>query len=95
MFVVSFRIEDGRGGRNSVTAAADERITQVLDSLSSRVWQREGINLYRRRHLRIFEDRVLHIVKPAERRFWTRSAAYSDADETLAQVLASKPHAGR
>ncbi len=92
MFVVSFLIEKGRGGRTNVAVSDDPRLAQVLDKLSTSLWQREGVNLYRRRHLRIFEDRAVHIVKPAEKRFWTRSAAFSDADETFAQVMASRSH---
>ncbi len=95
LLVASFRIQDRRGDDSSLAVADDEKLARVLAGLSSSLWQREGVNLYRRRHLRIFEDRAVHIVKPAERRLWSRSAAFSDADETLAQVLASEPHADR
>jgi len=64
----------------------------VLTELDARLWNREGVNLYRRRHVRVFEDRTVHIVKPAELRFWTQSAAFHDADEVLAQTLAGDDH---
>ena len=35
----------------------------------------------------MYEADAIHIVKPAERRFWTNSAAYNDADETIAQLI--------
>ena len=44
-------------------------------------------SLYFQRNVKVFERDAIHIVKPAERRFWTKSAAYNDADETIAQLL--------
>lgn len=83
--VVSFVISSSkRGGRIS----SSRTLSDVLCQLDSQLREREGINLYRRRHVRVFEDRAVHIVKPAELRFWTESAAFHDADEVIAQTLA-------
>jgi hypothetical protein len=38
-------------------------------------------------NIKVFGQDTIHIVKPAERRFWTRSAAYNDADEIVARLL--------
>jgi hypothetical protein len=86
LLVVTFHLEGARDGE--IVIRQDEALRDVLATLDQRLWQKEGVNIYRRRHLRIFEDRAVHIVKPAELRFWTRSAGYLDADEVLAQTLA-------
>jgi hypothetical protein len=86
--VVSFRIADSQADWGRVDYKGDGEIGEVLKSLDGRLMQREGVNLYRRRHVRIFEDQAVHIIKPAETRFWTQSAGFHDADETIAQTVA-------
>ena len=39
----------------------------------------------------VFGPDDIHIMKPAERRFWTKSSAFNDADETIAQLLKTAP----
>jgi len=87
--VVSFSLGRAADGACGVAVKQDRELTEELAKLDRALWEREGVNLYRRRHVRIFEENVVHVVKPAERRFWTRSAAFHDADEVLAQTLAS------
>jgi len=86
--VVSFFLGPAADGACGVAMKQDQELTEELGRLDRALWEREGVNLYRRRHVRIFEENVVHVVKPAERRFWTRSAAFHDADEVLAQTLA-------
>jgi hypothetical protein len=83
--VVSFVVSRSK---NTGKVGSSGELADVLHQLDSRLWEREGGNLYRRRHVRVFEDRAVHIVKPAELRFWSESAAFHDADEVIAQSLA-------
>ena len=62
-------------------------IAGILGKLDEKLLQREGVNLFRRRHMKIYEDQAVHIIKPAESRFWTRSAGLHDADESIAQTV--------
>ena len=82
--VVSIRLKPGRGSRRIDSSKV---LDEVLAELSTLLWQRDGVNVYRRRHMRVFEDDAVHIVKPAQLRFWTPSTAFHDADEALAQSL--------
>jgi hypothetical protein len=91
--VVSFRIAGLRTDWGKVDYKGDGEIGEILESLDKRVLHRDGVNLYRRRHVRIFEDQTVHIIKPAETRFWTQSAGFHDADETIAQTLAGMTNA--
>lgn len=83
--VASFQLNAPDTG---IQVAEDTHLDTVLRHLDRMLWQREGANLFRRRHVRLFEGHSIHLTKPAERRFWTQSAALQDADEVLGQVLA-------
>jgi len=85
LYAVSFTLSGAKRGSRTTS---NRELTHVLGELDALLWSREGFNLYRRRHVRVFDDRTVHIVKPAELRFWTQSAAFHDADEVLAQSLA-------
>ena len=85
--VVSFRVASSAAPGTPVVIEQRDDLRKALDELDAILWSREGINVYRRRHVRVFEDGVVSIVKPAEARFWTAAAAFHDADETIGQVL--------
>ena len=84
---VSFRLapSDTRGRRLSVVS--EPELDRLLMRLENVATQEHGQGLYFRRNIKVYERDVIHIVKPAERRFWTTSAAYNDADETIAELL--------
>jgi hypothetical protein len=86
--LVSFRFAESSEARGRVDYEVSGAITGILEKLDAKLLQGEGINLFRRRHMKVFEDQAVHIVKPAESRFWTRSAGLHDADETIAQTVA-------
>jgi hypothetical protein len=44
-------------------------------------------SIYVRRNIRFYDGDTLHITKPDEKRFWSRSMALRDADETIAEGL--------
>ena len=67
--------------------ASDPELSGLLLKLEQIATEQHSQSLYFRRNIKVYEPDAIHIVKPAERRFWTRSAAYNDADETIAQLL--------
>ena len=77
--------------------ASEPELDALLVKLEQFATEQHAQSLYFRRNIKVYEPEVIHIVKPAERRFWTRSAAYNDADETIAQLLrtASRDHNGK
>jgi hypothetical protein len=91
--VVSFKIADSQADWGKIIFKDQGDLDNVLRSLDRGLMQRESANLYRRRHARIFENQAVHIIKPAEARFWTRSAGFHDADETIAQTVAGRAYA--
>ncbi|HEX9733132.1 MAG TPA: hypothetical protein VGG06_14235, partial [Thermoanaerobaculia bacterium] len=84
---VKFRVVDRSASepalRNTPVPGLDalfQRISELLPHSSQDV-------LYVRRHLRVYGRGELYIVKPAQRRFWTRSAGLHDADAVMAEHL--------
>lgn len=47
-----------------------------------------GTNLRIIRILRVYEDNTIYLIKPKQVRFWLRSVAIRDADETFADLVA-------
>jgi hypothetical protein len=86
--VASFTITDSTTDGFTVGYEESAELDALLQSLEGKLWQKGGVNLFRRRHAKIYEGRTVYIVKPAEARFWTQSVGYHDADETIASTIA-------
>ena len=84
---VSFRLAPrGTPGRQPHIASESD-LDSLLVNLEKIATEQHAQSFYFRRNIKVYETDVIHIVKPAERRFWTRSAAFNDADETIAELL--------
>ena len=84
---VSFRLAPrGTPGRQPRVASEPE-LDRLLVNLEQIATEQHARSLYFRRNIKVYEPEEIHVVKPAERRFWTRSAAFNDADETIAELL--------
>ncbi|MDO9109200.1 MAG: hypothetical protein Q7U40_00975 [Desulfatirhabdiaceae bacterium] len=59
-------------------------VVPFLDELLRR---QHGSRLFVNRILRIYEQNVIFMVKPNQKRYWLRSIALRDADETLVDLL--------
>ena len=58
---------------------------RIADSIDSEM----SAQLYTRRHLRVYSGDTFYIVKPAQKRFWSRSAGMADADSVLKDLMGS------
>ncbi|MEN8136494.1 MAG: N-6 DNA methylase [Thermodesulfobacteriota bacterium] len=61
-----------------------DKVVPFLDDLLHR---QHGSRLFVNRILRIYEQNVIFMVKPNQKRYWLRSIALRDADETLVDLL--------
>lgn len=61
-----------------------DKVVPFLDELLCR---RHGSRLFVNRILRMYEQNVIFMVKPNQKRYWLRSIALRDADETLVDLL--------
>jgi hypothetical protein len=46
-----------------------------------------AVGIHTRRHLWVYSDDSIYIVKPSQRRFWTRTAGLTDGDSILKDLL--------
>jgi len=68
----------------------DDEMHEVLTRLSRLSTERLSGQTYHRRNFRIYangSEDILYRIKPAERRQWTIGAAYSDAEETVTDLM--------
>ena len=84
---VSFHLAPRGSQGQEPHIASEPELDSLLVRLERVATEEHAQSLYFRRNIKVYEGEAIHIVKPAERRFWTRSAAYNDADETIAQLL--------
>ncbi len=84
---ISFHLVPNTTHDGQPRMASEPELYELLAKLERMATEQHSQSLYFRRNVKVFESEAIHVVKPAERRFWTRSAAYNDADETIAQLL--------
>ncbi len=84
---VSFLLGQSETLERSPRVAPEPELARLLVQLEQIATEQHSQGLYFRRNIKVYEAEAIHIVKPAERRFWTRSAAYNDADETIGHLL--------
>lgn len=62
-------------------------LAPVLERISAHLPERLGDRVHTRRNLRVYGPNEVYIIKPAETRFWSRTAGLNDADAVLAEHL--------
>jgi hypothetical protein len=60
---------------------------EVVPFLDELLHRQHGSRLFINRILRIYEQNVIFMIKPNQKRYWLRSIALRDADETLVDLL--------
>jgi hypothetical protein len=70
-----------------VEVASTSNLKQLLQRLDKLLLEQKTSTLYVRRHVRIYDNTTLFLVRPGEQRFWTKSQARVDADSFLAEVM--------
>ncbi len=84
---VSFLLARGNSQSPYPSIVSEPELDSLLVRLERIATEQHAQSLYFRRNIKVYEPEAIHIVKPAEKRFWTRSAAYNDADETIVELL--------
>lgn len=74
---------------NNVVAQVDmsTALQETLAKLEQKMIEEYSDSVYIRRNVKIFDGHTIHIVRPNEKRFWSCSSAFRDADELLATSL--------
>ncbi len=85
--VVSIRFSEVNGERTVTISDSADELEYALSRLDRQIIEEYSESVYVRRNVKFYDKDTLYITKPAEKRFWTRSMALRDADETLAEGL--------
>ncbi|MEO8954441.1 MAG: N-6 DNA methylase [Ktedonobacteraceae bacterium] len=91
--VVEFELVNIADTRDVRFVDESKELHDLLYKLDRRLWERQASTLYTRRHVRIYDGPLFYVVRPSERRLWTRSQAYADADSFIAEVLSRSKRA--
>jgi hypothetical protein len=76
--------------KGTVQVLQDSEINQVLKDLEQFCYKEHSESIYYRKFFRYYKDDVIYLLKPNEKRFWTRSMGLNDADEIILELLTSK-----
>jgi len=85
VIAVHFNAEQPAGTVQCGQAAS---IHDTLKAIEADTYRKHSENLYFRKFVRYFVSDRVYILKPNQRRFWSRAQALNDADEIIAEVLA-------
>jgi hypothetical protein len=87
--VVRFKVVEASGTkRPSVSIRKAAELSDVLREVAVNLDEQIAREIRTRRHLRVYADDLFYIVKPSQRRFWTRSAGLVDGDAVIKDLLA-------
>ncbi|MEN0048552.1 MAG: N-6 DNA methylase [Bacteroidota bacterium] len=75
---------------DEIITLPEKQIGQILRQMEKHSYEAHSESIYYRRFFRYYADDKLYIIKPNEKRFWSRSIAINDADEIIAEILNSK-----
>lgn len=64
-------------------------IHEALKTIEANTYRKHSESLYFRKFVRFFTEDRVYILKPNQKRFWSRAQALNDADEIVAEILQS------
>ena len=66
---------------------SDENIELELKELDKNLWEKNSTNIYFRKKLNYKKGNDIFIIRPNQRRFWSKSMALEDASELILELL--------
>lgn len=85
--VIGFELVSLADAKETQIVESKNALREILRRLDQMLLERRTQALYMRRHVRIYDGTRLYLVRPSERRFWTRSQARVDADSIVVEWL--------
>jgi hypothetical protein len=85
--VIEFGSEHKHKPDSLFQVVPNQDLETVLESIAKQLPHALADKVYSQRVLRIYADDDLYVVKPAQRRHWSRSAGLSDGDAILAEHI--------
>ncbi|TYQ24486.1 N-6 DNA methylase [Pseudanabaena sp. UWO311] len=85
--VVKFSLVPESSQEQIVQTTQAQELKVILGRIAEQLPQQIADRIYTRRDLRIYTGQDIYIIKPAQKRFWSRSAGLNDADLILSEHL--------
>jgi N-6 DNA Methylase len=85
--VVKFSFLPTPGREYVVQTTQAQTLKVILNQIAEQLPQQVADRIFTRRDLRIYSGQDIYIVKPAQKRYWSRSAGLNDADLILSEHL--------
>ncbi len=85
--VIRFRMIPVPGRTPTIQVVSGRLLDDVLKEIAAQLPAHVTNTFHVRRHLRIYSGNDFYIVKPAQRRHWSRYAALNDADTILEEQM--------
>ncbi|MCY7276166.1 MAG: N-6 DNA methylase [Phormidesmis sp. CAN_BIN44] len=85
--VIKFSFVPAPGRKHIVQTTQVQELKAVLNRIAEQLPQQIADRIFTRRDLRIYSGQDIYIVKPAQKRYWSRSAGLNDADLILSEHL--------
>jgi hypothetical protein len=88
--VIGLRANNSRKTRSIRIETSSQALENALDKVSRYLQKRRSPGVFIQRHIRAYVGDTIYIVKPDQRRYWSRSLALRDADEIYADIMAAR-----
>lgn len=85
--VIRFGVVSVPGRSPSIQVNSGQALDDVLGRIATQLPTTIADTVYTRRNLRIYVDNDYYIVKPSQRRYWSRYAALNDADTIILEQM--------
>lgn len=83
--IVAVHFNNAHTPGSLVLSDIPDELSRILSRLDRKMLAEHSESVYIRRNLKIYDGDTVYIVKPDERRLWSRSMALRDADDILAE----------
>lgn len=62
-------------------------VDKELTNIDRKLWEEKGGSIYFRKRVNYYNGNDIYIIRPNQRRFWTRTMAMEDASELILEIL--------
>jgi hypothetical protein len=85
---VKFIFQKSRLGNNEVQES-DETISDILNEINESTFKENSSSIYYRRVIKydLPQQNTFYLIKPNQKRFWSKAAALNDADSLVVEIL--------
>ena len=86
MKLVAVHITDEHKAGHIKTYKHSKNINKLIRSIDKYSYEKHSASVYFRKVVRYYEDDIIYIIKPNEKRFWSRSQAMQDSSSILLEI---------